>query len=160
MSTKQIPFTNHNQVVNYVNECYSQNLDMQNHKIWINSNLMRKYSNPKDLNIKGWLETNHVVVTYILHSSIHHIYIQYWDEADHQDFLNDLKEYLTETIKIAIDSAKKTQEIANRQVQNILNENEKYGWEFIKSNNDNDDTESLLGNNNSGLRKRFKYSFY
>ena len=43
MSTKQIPFTQHSQVVDYVNKCYCQNLNMQNHIVWVNNKLMMEY---------------------------------------------------------------------------------------------------------------------
>ena len=65
--------------------------------------------NHKELRINTWLRVNTALVTCVIRGHVHRLVIDYFDEMDHLDFINDLDEYLIDVLQIAIGAAKQAQ---------------------------------------------------
>lgn len=165
MSSKAHPFTSHSQVAQYVTQyrhlAKAQGLETQNHRIYIDTNLMRRYMNPKDPDIKSWQEANNTLTACVFREPVHSLTIDYFKPEDHQDFLNDLDEYLAEALETAFGAAKRAQACANRAVQQA-------SWNFVDAEGDcqecfldeeNDETPLLAGVGESSLFRRRKGFF-
>jgi len=131
MSSKTHPFTRHDQVVGYVeqyrNLAKANGLDTQNHRIYINTTLMRRYMSPTEEPIKTWMTTNTTAVSCVIRGRVHKLVIDYFDQADHQDFLNDLDEYLADVLQIAFSAAKRAQAKAEEAVRAV----QPAPWNFL-----------------------------
>lgn len=158
MSSKAHPFTSHLQVAQYVTQyrhlAKAQGLETQNHRIYIDTKLMRRYMNPKEPEIKSWQEANTTLTTCVIREPVHSLTIDYFNPEDHQDFLNDLDEYLDEVLTMAGSAAGRAQACANRAVKlsswTIVEKNAEYFLDM-----ESDETPLLAGNGEaSQLRRR------
>lgn len=160
MSSKAHPFTSHSQVAQYVTQyrhlAKAQGLKTQNHRIYIDTKLMRRYMNPKESHIKSWQEANNTLTSCVIRARVHSLTIDYFNPEDHQDFLNDLDEYLDEVLTMARSAAERAQACANRAVKlsnwTLVEKNAEY---FLDMDSDSDETPLLAGNGEgSQLRRR------
>ena len=158
MSSEAHPFTSHLQVEQYVTQyrhlAKAQGLETQNHRIYIDTKLMRRYMNPKEPHIKSWLEANTTLTSCVIRAPVHSLTIDYFDPADHQDFLNDLDEYLEKVLTTARSAAGRAQACANRAVKlsswTVLEKNAEFFLDM-----ESDETPLLAGNGEaSQLRRR------
>ena len=89
--TETKPFTSHRQVNNYLEKCYADNMDMENQVFYVNTKLMRLYFSPNDNDIKAWIKKHRLTVSCTLHSAVHEIKVNYLDEADKPEWIDDIE---------------------------------------------------------------------
>ena len=132
--TELVPFSQHRQVMDYVDnfrrEAKAAGLETQNHRFYITTTLMRRYMAAKEKSLERWMNDNKTCVTGVIRGQVHSLTIDYFDPADHQDFLNDLEEYLSEVLETATTAAKVAQAKA-RQAVASSREVQRSGWNFL-----------------------------
>ena len=167
MSSKTHPFTRHDQVVGYVEQyrtlAKANGLDTQNHRIYINTALMRRYMSPTEEPLKTWMTANTTAVSCVIRGRVHKLVIDYFNPADHQDFLNDLDEYLADVLQIAFSAAKRAQAKAEEAVRAVQHA----PWNLVDADGDcqeclldgdgeSDETPLLAGLGENSLFRRRK----
>jgi hypothetical protein len=91
MTTTSIIFTRHEQVDTYLQKCFANGINMENHTFQVSTALMRKYFNNKDPVIEKWKSKYELTVCCTLHSQRHDVIVQCMDEADENDWRQDIE---------------------------------------------------------------------